>query len=46
LDSWFKSYEILMILTQARVCCQPLSMHQNLPKSAQNCQNLPKFARR
>jgi hypothetical protein len=41
LDSWFKSYEIFKISAQVGACCQPLSMQQNLPKSAQNCQNLP-----
>jgi hypothetical protein len=40
LDSLFKSYEVFKILAQARACCQPLS------KSAQNCQNLTKFAQK
>jgi hypothetical protein len=46
LDVWFKSYEVFKILTQVGACCQPLSMQQNLPKTAQNCQNLPKSAQR
>jgi hypothetical protein len=49
LDSWFKSYEVLKISTKLRACCQPLPMQQNLPKTAQNCQNcqnLLKYAQR
>jgi hypothetical protein len=46
LDSWFKSYEVLKISAKLRACCQPLPVQQNLPKIAQNCQNLPKFAQR
>jgi hypothetical protein len=42
LDLWFKSYEVFKISAQVRACCQPLSMQQNLPKTAQICQNLPK----
>jgi hypothetical protein len=34
------------ISAQVGTSCQPLSMQQNLPKLAQNCQNLPKFAQR
>jgi hypothetical protein len=34
------------ISAQVGACCQPLSMQQNLPKSAQNFQNLPKFAQK
>jgi hypothetical protein len=37
LDSWFKSYEVLKISAKLRACCQPLSMQQNLPKTAQIC---------
>jgi hypothetical protein len=44
--SWFKSYEVLKISAKLRACCQPLPMQQNLPKTAQNCQNLLKFAQR
>jgi hypothetical protein len=44
LDLWFKSYEIFKILFYLWACCQPLPMQQILPKSAQNCQNLPKSA--
>jgi hypothetical protein len=39
---WFKSYEVFKISAQVGACCQPLSMQQNLPKTAQNCPNLPK----
>jgi hypothetical protein len=46
LDSWFKSYEVIKISAKLWVCCQPLSMQQNLPKTAQNCQNLLKSAQR
>jgi hypothetical protein len=46
LDLWFKSYEDFKISAQVGACWQPLSMQQNLPKTAQNCQNLPKFAHR
>jgi hypothetical protein len=46
LDLGFKSYEVFKISAQVGACCQPLSMQQNLPKTAQNCQNLPKFAQR
>jgi hypothetical protein len=46
LDSYFKSYEVLKITTKLQACCQPLPMHQNLPKTAQNCQNLLKSAPR
>jgi hypothetical protein len=42
LDSWFKSYEVFKISTQVGACCQTLSMQQNLPKTAQIFQNLPK----
>jgi hypothetical protein len=41
LDLWFKSYEVFKISAQVGACCQPLSMQQNLPKTAQICQNLP-----
>jgi hypothetical protein len=34
------------ISPQVGACCQPLSMQQILPKTAQNCQNLPKSAQR
>jgi hypothetical protein len=34
MDSWFKSYEDFKISTKVGACCQPLSMQQNLPKSA------------
>jgi hypothetical protein len=46
LDLWFKSYEVFQISAQVGACCQPLSMQQNLPKTAQNCQSLPKSAQR
>jgi hypothetical protein len=46
LDSWFKSYEVLKISAKIWACSEPLPMQQILPKSAQNCQNLPKFAQR
>jgi hypothetical protein len=46
LDSWFKSYEVLNISAKLQACCQPLSMQENLPKTAQNCQNLLKSAQR
>jgi hypothetical protein len=42
LDLWFKSYEVFKISAQVGACCQPLSMQQNLPKTAKICQNLPK----
>jgi hypothetical protein len=42
LDLWFKSYEVFKISAQVGACCQPLSMQQNLPKTAKTCQNLPK----
>jgi hypothetical protein len=42
LDLWFKSYEVFKISAQVGICCQPLLMKQNLPKTAQNYQNLPK----
>jgi hypothetical protein len=38
----FKSYEVFKILDELWACYQPLPMQQNLPKIAQNCQNLPK----
>jgi hypothetical protein len=44
LDLRFKSYEVFKISSDLWACCQPLPMQQILPKSAQNCQNLPKFA--
>jgi hypothetical protein len=37
LDLWFKTYEVFKILAQVGACCQPLSMQQNLPKTAQIC---------
>jgi hypothetical protein len=40
LDLWFKSYEGFKISSELRACWKP--MQQNLPKIAQNCQNLPK----
>jgi hypothetical protein len=46
LDLWFKSYEVFKISAQVGACCQPLSMQQNLPKTAQNYPNLPKSAQR
>jgi hypothetical protein len=46
LDLWFKSYEVLKISASFRAGFQPLSMQQILPKTAQNCQNLPKSAQR
>jgi hypothetical protein len=41
LDSWFKNYEVFKISVQVGTCCTPLSMQQNLPKSAQNCPIYP-----
>jgi hypothetical protein len=38
----FKSYEVLKISAKVWACCQPLPMHQNLPKTAQNYLKLPK----
>jgi hypothetical protein len=35
LDSWFKSYKVFKISAQVGACCQPPSMQQNLPKTAQ-----------
>jgi hypothetical protein len=37
LDSWFKSYEAFKISAQVGAYCQPLSMQQNLPKTAKIC---------
>jgi hypothetical protein len=45
LDLWLKSYEVFKISVQVGACCQPLSMQQNLPKTAQNCPKLPQFAK-
>jgi hypothetical protein len=42
LDLWFESYEVFKILTEVWACCQPLPMQQNLTKTTQICQNLPK----
>jgi hypothetical protein len=42
LDLWFKSYEVFKISAQVGARCQPLSMQENLPKTAKICQNLPK----
>jgi hypothetical protein len=42
LDLWFKSYGVFKISASIRAGSQPLSMQQILPKTAQNCQNLPK----
>jgi hypothetical protein len=42
LDLRFKSYEVFKISAHMRACCQPLSMQQILPKTAQICPNLPK----
>jgi hypothetical protein len=42
LDSRLKSYGVFKISAQVRTCSKPLWMQENLPKSAQNCQNLPK----
>jgi hypothetical protein len=42
LDLWFKSYEVLKKSGDLWASCQPLPMQQNLPKTAKNCQNLPK----
>jgi hypothetical protein len=42
LDSLFKSYEVLKISAKVWSCSQPLPMQQNLPKTAKNCQNVPK----
>jgi hypothetical protein len=44
LDLRFKSYEVFKISGDLWACCQPLPMQQILPKSAQNCPNLPKSA--
>jgi hypothetical protein len=44
LDLWFKSYEVLKISAEVWACSHPLPMQQNLPKTAQNHPNLPKFA--
>jgi hypothetical protein len=46
LDSRFKSYEVLKISTKIRACSQPQSSGMHVANSAQNCQNLPKFAQR
>jgi hypothetical protein len=46
LNSWLKSCEVFKISAQVGACYQPLSMQQNLPKFAQNCQNLPNFDQR
>jgi hypothetical protein len=42
LDLWFKSYEVFKILAQVWAYCQPLSMEQNLPKTAKICPSMPK----
>jgi hypothetical protein len=42
LNSQFKSYGFLKISVEVWACSQTLPMQQNLPKIAQNCQNLPK----
>jgi hypothetical protein len=42
LDLQFKSYEVFKISSEVRACYQPLSMQENLPKTAQNCQDLLK----
>jgi hypothetical protein len=46
LDLQFKSYEVLKISAKVQACSQPLPMQQILPKTAQNCPKLPKFAHR
>jgi hypothetical protein len=46
LDLRFKSYGVLKISALVRAGSQPLSMQQILPKTAQNCPNLPKSALR
>jgi hypothetical protein len=46
LDLRFKSYEVFKISAQVWACCQPQPMQQNLPKTAQNCPNLPKSTQR
>jgi hypothetical protein len=35
-----------MVLAKIWACSQPPPMQQILPKTAQNCQNLPKYAQR
>jgi hypothetical protein len=42
LDLQFKSYEVFKISGDLWACCQPLPMQQILPKTAKNCQKLPK----
>jgi hypothetical protein len=46
LDSWFESHEVLKISAKLWVSYQSLPMQQNLPKTAQNCQNSLKSAQR
>jgi hypothetical protein len=45
-DLRFKSYEVFKIPAKVWAYSQPLPMQQILPKTAQNCQNLPKSAQR
>jgi hypothetical protein len=40
-----KSYGVFKISVQDWACFQPLSIQQNLPKSAPNYPKLPKFAK-
>jgi hypothetical protein len=46
LDSRFMSYNVFKISALLRAGSQPLPMQQILPKTAQNCQKLPKSAQK